>query len=310
MTPDNDEHHLPPDLLRYRFDTIIRPEMKRLATVGDPPLAFVFGAQPGAGKSTAVAAFAQTRDDPLTQVVGDDLRQVHPAYDELMRTSPGLMPAATAQAAAEWVAMALATAAERRWNVVWETTFRSPEALARDILRFTTAGYRVGVTALAVPRPVSMRSTVERYLAMVETFGVGRTVPVKAHDDAYHAAATTLQIVAAIPGVDVSVIDREGKFLYPGRYRTPLVALAAGRRIPAERIPQLVDLYSATRVALLKHPGSGPREEMLAVLRAGERDLGRAAARNMRRAGGPASGHSAPTSHSNHGPRPGRRPPD
>lgn len=146
-------------------------------------------------------------------------------------------------------------------------------------------------------------------MTTVAWWRAGRTVSLKGHDDAYYQAPSTLRRLAVIPGVSVTVVDRDGRCLFPGEHPSVLSALYAGRTIPTDRIPALADSYATTRAVLMKHPPGDQRDKMLAVLGAGQADLDRAA-RRRGHSGGLAGRHqqSGPRQSRYRRPDPGPQP--
>jgi predicted ABC-type ATPase len=227
MTFDADDYVLSPDVLRERFTTRILPQLT--AAPSPSPTAIVLGAQPGAGKTVALDHLLRSHPEPVVALFADDFRAAHPAYESLMATQPQNMPAATSQASGAWLHMAIEHGIENRWNIAWETTFRSTDALAADVGTAAAAGYRVEVSALAVPRAESLLRTVER---CINQGPAGRVVHVEDHDAPYHQAPKTLTRLSEIDNVQVRVLDTNLTQLYPGDYPSATDALRAGHTLP------------------------------------------------------------------------------
>ena len=85
------------DELREIFDRDIAPTLTAGGAAELHPSVVFVGAQPGAGKSRAIAD-VHGEQPAAVPVIGDDLRAFHPDYDALMRTDPLTMPHVTAQA--------------------------------------------------------------------------------------------------------------------------------------------------------------------------------------------------------------------
>lgn len=209
--------------LRSFFDQDVRPylEEQRSQAAGGrswPPALVYTGGQPGAGKSRANERAAQARPS-LVPIIGDDLRQFHPDYPQLMREDPLAMPAATAQASGQWIGMSAEYLREARADVLIETTLRSPDAMASTIASFREAGYVVELRVVAVPHEVSRLSTVERYTGQVEATGAGRWTPAADHDQAFARGVGTAEGLVASGAVDRFVIeDRSGAVLFDRSY--------------------------------------------------------------------------------------------
>lgn len=202
--------------LRAIFRRSIQPELEVLRgsqTNTEPTLVLV-GAQPGAGKTRTVGRAQQDHAGAIA-VVGDDLRVFHPDYVRLMREEPLRMPEVTAQAAGAWARMSSDYLRERQASVVFETTFRQPDAVVATAKEFRDAGYRVEVRALAVPEAVSRLGVLSRYAEQVRDQGVGRWTPQAFHDVAAEQMPKSLERVIAEGHVDrVLVVDRAGRAVY------------------------------------------------------------------------------------------------
>ncbi|WP_271986527.1 zeta toxin family protein [Pseudoclavibacter terrae] len=209
-------HELSRQELTELFDNAIAPWVEaRLARAAPGPATLVLvGAQPGAGK-TRVVSRASRDTGSAVAVVGDDLRQFHPDYARLMRDDPLRMPEVTAQAAGAWARMSSDYLRERQASVVFETTFRQPDAVVATAKEFRDAGYRVEVRALAVPEAVSRLGVLSRYAEQVRDQGVGRWTPQEFHDNAAEQMPKSLERVISEGYVDRAlVVDRAGRTLY------------------------------------------------------------------------------------------------
>ncbi|MBR8744787.1 zeta toxin family protein [Nocardiopsis sp. MG754419] len=180
---------------------------------GEPTLVLL-GGQPGAGKSSAIAAIARARSHELVPLSGDDLRPFHDDFEMLSRDHPWLMPNATAQACGAWVRRCIDHALEHRYGLLLEGVFRDPLTVARTIDRFTAAGYRVEVVGLATPYRESLLATLGRFLHPGEETAA-RWTPDGAHDSAYRMVPSTLQAAADTAGTRrLHVTDRAGRVLH------------------------------------------------------------------------------------------------
>lgn len=220
------ERELRPDELSRIFDGAIAPWVEaRLAQAepGSPTLVLV-GAQPGAGKTRVVSRASQDMGRAVA-VVGDDLRRFHPEYVRLMREEPLRMPEVTAQAAGAWARMSSDYLRERQASVVFETTFRQPDAVVATAKEFRDAGYRVEVRALAVPEAVSRLGVLSRYAEQVRDQGVGRWTPQAFHDVAAEQMPKSLERAITEGHVDrVLVVDRAGRTLYAADIDTTMAS--------------------------------------------------------------------------------------
>lgn len=188
--------------LRRLFVEDIRPMVFADAKAAERPVVVIVGAQPGAGK-TRVLAGALVEHPGAVEIMGDDLRQFHLAYGELLRTAPLDMPTVTAQASGVWVEMALAEARRLGVSQVVETTFRRPEVAIATAAASREAGFAVEVRALAVPPLVSQLSVVVRYVQQAEQQGVGRWAPAR-----FHRAAVAMMLESIERLVETGLVNR------------------------------------------------------------------------------------------------------
>ena len=179
--------------------------------MGPPPRFISVGGQPGAGKSGALRQ--AKRDNPGAVIVnGDELRQFHPAYPQVMATDPLSMPEVTAQAAGQWVGMSNQWLREQQISAVVETTLRQPAVLLREFEAFKQAGYGTELRVVAVPPEVSRLGTLARYVEQVRDTGAGRAVTAEGHDIPTAAVPGTVETLVASGLVDrVVVQDRDGR---------------------------------------------------------------------------------------------------
>ncbi|CAI7974461.1 hypothetical protein FRAHR75_1390002 [Frankia sp. Hr75.2] len=80
----------------------------------------------------------QNADRDVIQLPGDELRQFHPDFLELMDTNPIGMVPATQQASTAWMQMSFVYAVEHGYSFVAEGTFRNTDAVLADARFFAT----------------------------------------------------------------------------------------------------------------------------------------------------------------------------
>jgi predicted ATP-dependent serine protease len=125
LSPARNESIFRTDILRdYLPDNMGRAERPRL---------ILLGGQPGAGKAAVLAASQKelAQSGPTIRIVGDDLRSYHPEFLAFQRQDPETASRFTQMDAGRWTEKLLAAATERQVNVVFETTMRTPENVAR-----------------------------------------------------------------------------------------------------------------------------------------------------------------------------------
>ncbi|WEV67581.1 zeta toxin family protein [Bifidobacterium sp. ESL0769] len=201
--------------LQAIFDTEIAPILdSEIAgrTKIEQPVLFMVGAQPGAGKTKAIASIA-SRNNAI-EINGDDLRTHHPDYDQLMDADPLLMPSATSQASGAWVSMSLDYLRHRRVSTIIETTFNHPDSNAKTLRDFHQVGFQTRLIALVVPPILSLAGIVMRYIRQVETNGSGRWTDPAYHDKAMQQIPQTLRLLLKTGNVDMaSIANRDGDII-------------------------------------------------------------------------------------------------
>ena len=205
---------LSPDELREIFDRQIAPTLTISGSAELHPHLVLVGAQPGAGKSRAIAD-VQADHPTAVPVIGDDFRAFHPDYRALMRTDPLAMPHITAQASGAWVGMAADYLRAERRSVILETTMRQLPVVEATAASFRSQEYRIEARVLAVPGAVSALGTVSRYLGAAAGKDQNRWTPSTAHEAAYEAMPATVEQLIARGLVDrITVTTRAQGVLY------------------------------------------------------------------------------------------------
>lgn len=194
---DPDDYRLEDGELAAIFEFSIVPALFGEAQQSDDPLAILVGGQPGAGKSRAGAAAVFDCQQPIVEIIGDDLRAYHPSYLALLALEPSAMPNATAQAAGAWVERCIQYAAQRRISVLVEGTFRDPDVATRTALQFRVRGYRIQVNLVAVAAPISHLAIADRFVTGILEQGHGRFTALAAHDNAMKSLPTTMKALQA-----------------------------------------------------------------------------------------------------------------
>ncbi|WEV75297.1 zeta toxin family protein [Bifidobacterium sp. ESL0800] len=202
--------------LQHIFTSQIIPfKLGEPETEGAPTL-YMVGAQPGAGKTKAIAIIGQRTG--ATEVNGDDLRVFHPDYYDILRRQPTKMPELTQPAVNTWVEMSLGYLMNRHADTIVETTFRHAQANIPTLKAFHDSGYRTKLVALAVPQALSLMGIITRYIGQVEETGNGRWTRPEAHDEAIRLIPQTLRQLAATGCVDnIDIVDRDGNILLTGQ---------------------------------------------------------------------------------------------
>jgi predicted kinase len=165
------------------------PEAMRQA--GRPRM-ILLGGQPGAGKTAVlIASHVELDEAGMTiRIVGDDLRSYHPQFLVFQQQDPETASQFTQLDAGRWTEKLLAAAVERKVNIVFETTMRTPENVARVIGMARAGGYNIEARAVAVNPRLSWQGNHYRFEVMLHAGDAARFPPQHVHD----AAVTGLRV--------------------------------------------------------------------------------------------------------------------
>ncbi|HCL63609.1 MAG TPA: zeta toxin [Rhizobium sp.] len=181
------------------------------------PRLILLGGQPGAGKTAVlIASHAELdRAGPTIRIVGDDLRTYHPQYLAFQRQDPETASQFTQADAGCWTEKLLSAAVERHVNIVFETTMRTPENVARVIGMARARGYDVEARAVAVNPRLSWQGSHYRFEEMLHAGDAARIPPQHVHDAAVSGLRISLEKLESEHLVDrVQLRTRGGTILY------------------------------------------------------------------------------------------------
>jgi hypothetical protein len=212
LSGDPDLHRLPEDTHQFIFETEIRPRLFSRVEPAQRPVAVIFGGQPGAGKSATLAAAVVELSSRggAVEIIGDDLRSMHPLFDDLMAADDQSAAFYTDHDSGRWVEKAIAHAKEHRFNVVIEGTFRNSDVVANTMRQFRAGGYEIDARALAVIERFSRQGIIERYEAQRATRGSGRMTTPQSHRAAYEGMIVTLDRIEREQLADRLTLYRRG----------------------------------------------------------------------------------------------------
>ena len=168
------------------YDAVIRPLFLDGKTKSDKPIFVLLTGQPGAGKTTASAKYAQMLTPEPVKFGGDDLRILLPYAQELLKEKPLEYPFITKKDMS-WARQKLVTEAlENGYNIQIDSILSNPNDWRMGtLLEAKAAGYRVECVALGVHRYLSEVSMFGRREEQIKSLGVGFPVTMEPHDIAY-----------------------------------------------------------------------------------------------------------------------------
>jgi hypothetical protein len=214
LSPERNESIFRNDILPDYLPETMKPAAR--------PRMILLGGQPGAGKTAVLVASHAELDQagPTIRIVGDDLRSYHPQFRAFQKQDPETASQFTQADAGRWTEKLLAAAAERKVNIVFETTMRTPENVARVIGMARGAGYEVEVRAVAVNPRLSWQGNHYRFEEMLRLGDAARIPPQHIHDAAVEGLRVSLEKVETERLVDrVQVRLRGGTILYGNEMR-------------------------------------------------------------------------------------------
>lgn len=229
MTRNPDQYRLGDAEHQAIFEQDIVPDLFAETKATTQPLAVIFGGQPGAGKSAAIDGIANELESQggAVFIIGDDLRDYHPKYAQLMESDDKTAAFYTDRDAGLWIEKSIAEAKERRVNIVIEGTMRDSHKIATTMKSLRDAGYRIDARALAVNSLLSEQGILQRYENQKVDRGAGRMTTPEAHKAAYDGMLKTLERIEFEKLADRVTIYRRGadtiyfNELHDGQWKQP-----------------------------------------------------------------------------------------
>lgn len=185
---------------------------KKLSQICKPskqPTVFIFGGQPGAGKSLAMK---RTINEGVVMINGDEYRDLHPSADTLKR-NPETFPENTQQFINELSDKLVKHCYDNQLSFAVEGTMRNPDVCLKTMQQAKDAGkgYKVSAHIVTCQPQQSWQSCIDRYTDMKERTGFGRMVDKSIHDQAVHALPKTATAILKSGLADeLSIHDRNG----------------------------------------------------------------------------------------------------
>ena len=168
------------------YEEVVKPFFLDGKQPSSKPTFVLLTGQPGAGKTTASAKYAQKLSPEPAKFGGDDIRILLPYAQDLLLQNPEEYPYIT-KADMSWAREKLVDdALKNRYNLQIDTILSNPNDWKMGtVMRIKDAGYRVECVALGVHRYVSEVSMFYRREEQIKNLGVGFPVTLPPHDRAY-----------------------------------------------------------------------------------------------------------------------------
>jgi cell filamentation protein len=264
----------------------VLPYIVREASPSPSPRVIMVGGQPGAGKSVALqhAGASLIRDGGSYAVLnGDELRRFHPLYADLVKTDKASAADKTHADVGLWVEQGLKDAAERKLNVLIETTLRQPNKVAETVAAFKAKGFAVELRVVITHPEQSLQSIYDRFAhGLTDSRSVPQFTPHAFHEAALNGMAPSLDAVAKEVTRTVFV-NRAGTTLFDSDTDKgqPSAALAELRQaaLPAKDLARITERWTELRIALTRNVINIP-EAVRAGVRTNEARLHQLAAHN------------------------------
>lgn len=146
------------------------------------PVAIIYGAQPGAGKS-GIKPNLREAYPSIGILDGDEYRKLHPDYPIIARKEPDHMPHRTQPFVYDLLEHLKKYAHKNKKSYALETTFHNGPKTEETLAEAKRNGFRTELHVLAVNPLISYLSTLSRYEIGREQGSVGRSVLKDIHYD-------------------------------------------------------------------------------------------------------------------------------
>lgn len=199
------------EIVRRVFGIVNKPSSNGI------PTTVLIGAQPAAGKTMGQRNAISLYHDELIPIVGDDFRQFHPLYNDVMETNPVLMPNITKQMSARLVEKCIEYANQHGYSTIVEGTWRSDDVVIDTATEAKEYGRAVHLIALATKPAISRIGILARYYEDVSHGIQARWTPPIAHETVLKNIDSNITDFAQSKIFDnYKVLDRSGHVLYDG----------------------------------------------------------------------------------------------
>ena len=209
-------HKQEPDVFARVYETILDTYARHKTSLKFPRLA-VIGGQPGAGKSTVTGVITESLNTTAEPVIinFDDIRNFHPAAEEIFQRHPFEMAVYTNEDTWVWTEQLISHTRKAKNNALYETTLRVASPIQTIIQSFRDEGYSVDLHALAVNSKLSIQGIYERFENQLQFMKSPRWTGIDFHDACYVAFPANVEQLKSSAGLErVSVYRRNGVALY------------------------------------------------------------------------------------------------
>lgn len=178
------------------------------------PTLVILGGQPGAGKSSIIDMIEGRFNSNIVVLNGDEFKPYYPGYKQLLKTDPNKASKIVQEYSNYVVDAVKQELMQQRYNLIIEGTMRNPNIPINTAKLARDDGYIVEACVIATNYYASRVGCINRYELDKFNSGVGRSVPVASHDEAYTNIPNTLQqLIASKQFKDILIYSRYGEII-------------------------------------------------------------------------------------------------
>ncbi|RTL12122.1 MAG: hypothetical protein EKK54_05565 [Neisseriaceae bacterium] len=183
-------------------------------TPSDNPTLVVLGGQPGAGKSSIIDLIDERFSGNVAVLNGDELKPYYPGYKRLLKEDPDKASRIVQEYSNYAIDAIKQELMQRQYNLIIEGTMRNPNIPIGTAKSARSNGYSVEACIVATNYYASRVGCIKRYELDVAVSGVGRSVPVASHDEAYNNIPSTIAALVESKQFDnIQIFSRNGEIL-------------------------------------------------------------------------------------------------
>ncbi len=154
------------------------------------PASIILGGQPACGKSSVINVLNHAGNHLV--INGDEYRQYHPDFRNLVSTYPAEFPTITQNFSNIFTENLIKDGAALRYNLIIEGTMRNPDVPAKTAALLREQGYHVGAAVIAAHPKITELGAYRRYAEQVEAWGHGRLAEIGSHNAACAGLLTSI----------------------------------------------------------------------------------------------------------------------
>lgn len=178
------------------------------------PTAIVLGGQPGAGKSSLYKEADIRFRKNIAHIDIDKFREYHPDAAELNKV-PETYGQNTNEFAGAVVDRLIDELGEKRFNMIIESSMKSPNAAFQNYDLLNPRGYKLEAQVMATPKEISWQSVQDRYEKEKQEGKLARTVPKDFHDYVVENIANSLDMIYQSNKMnDIIIYNRDMEVVY------------------------------------------------------------------------------------------------